>query len=187
MTATRELGGVQLPAPGTWTIDPGHAEVAFIGRHFGLTRIRGRFTGVAGEVVVADHLGDSAVSVDIDMRTVSSGDDARDEHLRSGDLFAVADHPTATFRSTGVDVTGRAARLRGDLTIRGVTRAVELDVEYLGHVADPWGDDRAVFSATTTIDRGEWGITWNALLETGGLVVSKQIRIEIDVELVRAR
>jgi polyisoprenoid-binding protein YceI len=186
MTATRLLAGVELPAPGTWTIDPGHAEVAFIGRHFGLTRIRGRFTGVAGEVVVAERIGDSAVSVDIDMGTVTSGDPARDEHLRSAELFAVADHPTATFRSRGVDVTGASGRLRGDLTMRGVSRPVELAVEYLGAVADPWGNDRAVFSASTTIDRGDWGITWNALLETGGLVVSKQIRIEIDVELVRA-
>ena len=186
MSATRTLAGVELPAPGVWEIDPGHAEVAFIGRHFMLTKVRGRFTGVSGAVTVAEEPTDSSLEVTIDMASVSSGDQARDDHLRSADLFDVEHNPTATFRSTAVtrstDTTGT---LSGDLTIKGVTRPVTLEVEYLGHARDPWGNDRAVFSAHTTIDREDWGLTWNMILETGGLLVSKEIRLEIEVEAIR--
>lgn len=185
-TPVRTIAGVELPAPGTWRIDPGHAEVGFVGRHFGLTRIRGRFTGVSGQVVVADDIARSTVEVDIDMATVASGDQARDDHLRSNDFFAVDDHPTARFRSTGLAVGGgTSGTLTGELTIKGVTRTVELAVEYLGHARDPWNNDRAVFSASAVVDREDWGLTWNMLLEAGGLLVSKEIRLEIEVELVR--
>ena len=185
LSPVRTVDGVELPAAGTWRIDPGHAEVGFVGRHFGLTRIRGRFTGVSGEVVVADDVAHSSVTVEIDMATVTSGDDTRDDHLRSADLFDVEAHPTATFRSTGLVVEGRSGRLAGEQTIKGVTRPVTLEVEHLGHARDPWGNDRVVFSASTTIDREDWGLTWNMVLEAGGLLVSKRIRIEIEVELVR--
>lgn len=184
-TPVRTVDGVELPAPGTWRIDPGHAEVAFVGRHFGLTKVRGRFTGVSGDVVVADDVARSSVTVEIDMTSVNSGDASRDEHLRSSDLFDVDAHPTATFRSTGLQSEGSSGRLAGELTIKGVTHPVTLDVDYLGHARDPWGNDRAVFSASATIDREDWGLTWNMLLETGGLLVSKRIRLEIEVELIR--
>jgi polyisoprenoid-binding protein YceI len=185
ITPTRTVAGTPLPAPGTWIIDPGHAEVAFVGRHFMLTKVRGRFTGVDGAVTVAEDPADSSIEVTIDMASVSSGDAARDEHLRSPDLFDVAAHPTATFRSTDVRWSGGSTgTIVGDLTIKGVSRPVELAVEYLGHVTDPWGNERAVFSATTTIDREDWGLTWNMVLEAGGIVVSKDIRIEIEVETV---
>jgi len=185
MTATRTLAGVNLPAAGLWNIDPSHAEVAFVGRHFGLTKVRGRFVGVAGSVVVADEPASSSVDVTIDMASVSSGDAGRDDHLRSADFFDVAEHPTATFRSTGVDVSGATATMRGDLTIKGISKEVELDVDYLGHAADPWGNERAVFSARGRINREDWGLTWNMLLEAGGLLVSKEITLEIEVELIR--
>ena len=185
MPATRTLAGVELPAPGVWKIDPGHAEVAFIGRHFMLTKVRGRFTGVTGAVTVGEDPADSSLDVVIDMASVVSGDQARDDHLRSADLFDVDTHPTATFRSTRVTRSGdTAGRIVGDLTIKSVTRPVTLDVEYLGHVHDPWENDRAVFSASTTINREDWGLTWNMVLEAGGLLVSKEIRIEIEVETV---
>jgi polyisoprenoid-binding protein YceI len=183
--AIRTVDGVELPAAGTWRIDPGHAEVGFVGRHFGLTKVRGRFTGVAGDVVVADDPADSSVTVEIDVASVHSGDATRDDHLRSADLFDVAAHPTATFRSTGLALTGTSGRLAGELTIKGVTRPVTLEVDYLGHARDPWDDDRAVFSASTTVNREDWGLTWNMLLEAGGLLVSKEIRLEIEVELIR--
>ena len=172
---------------GTWLVDPGHADVAFVGRHFGLTRVRGRFTGVDGTVHVADDVAQSAITVTIDMATVESGSGARDDHLRSSDLFDVATFPTATFRSTSVVVTspGRGY-IDGDLTFKGTTRAVRLDVELLGRVTDPWGGDRAVFTASTLINREDFGVTWNMPLAAGGLLVSKEIRIEIDVELVRS-
>jgi polyisoprenoid-binding protein YceI len=184
--ATRSVDGHDVPAAGTWRIDPGHAEVGFIGRHFGLTRIRGRFTGVTGDVTIGDDLAASLVEVVIDMASVSSGDQTRDDHLRSADLFDVESHPTATFRSTDVEVNGASGTLTGDLTIKDTTRPVALDVDYLGHAHDPWNNDRAVFSASCTINREDWGLTWNMVLEAGGLLVSKDVRLEIEVELIRA-
>lgn len=184
MSATRTVSGVELPTTGVWQIDPGHAEVGFVGRHFGLTKVRGRFTGVVGAVVITDDPAQSSVEVTIDMRTVSSGDNSRDEHLRSGDLFDVEHHPTAIYRSTAVTVNGTSGTVDGDLTIKGVTRPVRLQVDYLGHASDPWGNERAVFSATSRINREDWGLTWNMVLEAGGLLVSKEIDLEIEVELI---
>jgi polyisoprenoid-binding protein YceI len=185
MSATRTVNGIELPATGTWKIDPGHAEVGFIGRHFGLTKVRGRFTGVDGTVVVADDPAASSVAVTIDMRSVSSGDQSRDDHLRSADFFDVEHHPTATYRSTAVHIEGSHGSVDGALTIKGITRPVRLTLEYLGHASDPWGNERAVFSATSKINREDWGLTWNMLLEAGGLLVSKEITLEIEVELIR--
>lgn len=176
----------QLPASGTWTIDPGHAEVGFVGRHFGLTKVRGRFTEIEGTVTIREPLDMSEVHVVIDMASVSSGSQTRDDHLRSDDFFDVANHPQAVFRSTGVVTDGAEARMTGELTIKGVTRPLTLDAEYLGHATDPWGAERAVFSASGTINREDWGLTWNMALEAGGLLVSKEIRLEIEVELVRS-
>lgn len=185
MSATRTHAGVELPTTGTWAIDPGHADVAFIGRHFMLTKVRGRFTGVSGAVTVADDPSASSVEVTIDMASVSSGDQARDDHLRSGDFFDVAAHPTATYRSTAIDWSGSAGTVTGDLTIKGVTRLVTLSVEYVGHALDPWANERAVFSAHATINREDWGLTWNMALDTGGILVSKEIRLEIEAETIR--
>jgi polyisoprenoid-binding protein YceI len=184
--STAYVDETQLPATGAWTIDPGHAEVGFVGRHFGLTKVRGRFTEVEGTVTVREPLDLSEVHVVIDMASVSSGSQTRDDHLRSDDFFDVANHPQANFRSTGVVTTGAAARMTGELTIKGVTCPVTLDAEYLGHATDPWGAERAVFSASGTINREDWGLTWNMALDAGGLLVSKEIRLEIEVELVRA-
>ena len=181
----RTINGVELPASGTWTIDPGHAQVGFVGRHFGLTKVRGRFTGVEGALVMGDDIVESTVSVDIEMASVSTGDQTRDDHLRSSDLMDVAEYPGATFRSTDLSTDGAAATLTGNLTIKGVTRPITLDVEYLGCAKDPWDNERAVFSAAGKINREDWGLTWNMILETGGLLVSKEIRIEVEVELIR--
>lgn len=184
MIATRTIHGVELPAAGTWTIDPGHAEIGFVGRHFGLTKVRGRFTGVQGTIVLADDIASSTVEVVIDMASVSSGDQGRDDHLRSSDFFDVEHYPTATFRATDVEASGATGTIAGELTIKDVTRPITLEVDYLGHALDPWGGERTMFSAAATIDRERWGLTWNVLLEAGGLLVSKEIRLEIEVELL---
>jgi polyisoprenoid-binding protein YceI len=183
--AIRTVAGTEYPAPGRWTIDPGHAEVAFVGRHFGLTKVRGRFTGVSGHADIAEDITKSSLTVTIDTATLNSGDSTRDEHLRSEDLFHVEMHPNASFRSTDIAVDGATGTVTGDLAIKDVTRPVTLDVDYVGHAQDPWGNDRAVFSASTTISREDWGLTWNMLLEAGGVLVSKEIRLEIEVELIR--
>jgi polyisoprenoid-binding protein YceI len=182
--ATRLAGAAELPAPGHWQIDPGHTEVAFIGRHLMLTKIRGRFTGVAGTIVVTEDPAGTTAVVSIDMASVDSGSQARDDHLRSADLFDTARHPTATFTGHAADWHGTRGLLAGDLTIRGITRPVSLAAEYLGHVADPWGGHRAIFTAEGTLNREDWGLTWNMPLDNGGLLVSKEIRIEIEAEAV---
>ena len=182
--ATRQASGIELPAPGRWQIDPGHTELAFIGRHFMLTKVRGRFTGVTGAIEVAQDPGETTVEVTIDMASVESGNQARDDHLRSPDFFDTGQHPTATFIGRAVNWDGTQGQLDGELTIRGVTRPVTLAAEYLGYAADPWGGHRAVFTAGGTLNREDWGLTWNMPLDGGGLLVSKEIRIEIDLEAV---
>jgi polyisoprenoid-binding protein YceI len=182
---TRFVAGTQLPAAGRWTIDPGHAEVAFIGRHFMLTKVRGRFSKISGAFEIGDDPSESSVEVTIDMNSVESGSRDRDDHLRSSDFFDVANFPEATFRSTSLTWSGAEATIEGELTIVGITRPVSLDVVYVGSVGDPWGGQRAVFSASTEVNREDWGLTWNVALEAGGVLVSKKIRIEIELEAVR--
>lgn len=182
--ATRQIAGAELPASGQWQIDPGHTEVAFVGRHFMLTKVRGRFTGVSGTIVVAEDPGESTAEIIIDMASVESGSQARDDHLRSADFFDAAHHPSATFSGRATDWQGTRGLLTGELTIRGVTRPLTLQAEYLGHVADPWGGHRAIFTADGTLNREDWGLTWNMPLDNGGLLASKEIRIEIEAEAV---
>ena len=183
-SVTRLAGGVELPAPGRWQIDPDHAELAFIGRHFMLTKIRGRFAGISGAIEVAEKPGDSTAEVTIDMASVDSGSQVRDDHLRSPDFFDTARHPTASFSGRAVGWQGTRGLLEGELTIRGITRPVTLQAEYLGHAADPWGGHRAVFTAHGALNREDWELTWNLPLDGGGLLVSKEITIEIELEAV---
>jgi polyisoprenoid-binding protein YceI len=183
---TRTLDGHVLPAPGVWDIDPGHTDLAFVGRHFMVTKVRGRFTDVTGRVVIAPQMSDSSVEVTIGMASVESGSTDRDDHIRSADLFDVERYPTATFVSRRVEWSGTSGTVHGDLTIHGVTRRVPLIVSFEGHVPDPWGGHRAIFSARTAVNREEFGITWNMALEAGGLLVSKDVRIEIELETVLA-
>ncbi|MFD2470851.1 YceI family protein [Amycolatopsis silviterrae] len=184
--ATRVIAGVELPAAGTWKVDPGHAEVGFVGRHFMLTKVRGRFTGVDATLEIGERIEDTTVTAVIEMATVDSGDQTRDDHLRSGDFFDVESHPRATFASTSVTVTGSEAVMVGNLTIKDVSHPVSLAVEYLGHARDPWGSDRAMFSARGKINREDWGLVWNMVLETGGLLVSKEIELALEVEAIRS-
>jgi polyisoprenoid-binding protein YceI len=137
--------------------------------------------------VVAEEPGESTAEVTIDMASVDSGSQARDDHLRSADFFDADRHPTATFSGRAADWQGSRGLLTGELTIRGITRPVTLAAEYLGHVADPWGGQRAIFTAEGTLNREDWGLAWNMPLDGGGLLVSKEIRIEINAEAVLGR
>jgi polyisoprenoid-binding protein YceI len=172
-----------VPAAGTWKVDPGHAEVGFVGRHFMLTKVRGRFTGVDGTVSIGQRMQDTTVSVKIDMASVNSGDDTRDNHLRSADFFDAENHPAATFESTEVSWDGSTGSMTGTLTIKEVGKPVTLTVDYLGYAEDPWGNKKAVFSARGRINREDWGLSWNMPLAKGGLLVSKEIELELEVEL----
>jgi len=185
-TFIRDYQGVQVPEAGTYAIDKGHTTIEFVGRHLMITKVRGRFTGFDGQLVVGDSPEDSSVEVTIDTASVDTSDEKRDGHLRSGDFLDVENYPTMTFRSSRVELgRGGAAKVTGDLTIKDVTRPVTLDVEFDGAQADPWGGQRLGFSASAEIDREDWGLTWNVALETGGVLVGKKIRLEFNVEAVR--
>jgi polyisoprenoid-binding protein YceI len=183
---TRRIDDVELPAAGDWRVDPGHTAVEFVGRHFLLTRIRGRFTDVEGVVHIAEDPSESYVTVTARTASVESGSKVRDDHLRSPDWFDVDRFAELTFVSRpGFLVDGNRGVVTGDLTLVGVTRAIELHVEYVGFAEDPWGHEKAVFRAWAEVDRRDWGLGWNAVGPTGRLVVGDQVRIEIEAETIR--
>jgi polyisoprenoid-binding protein YceI len=171
--------------PGTWNLDPSHTTVGFVGRHLMITKVRGRFSAVAGSVTVAEDRLASKVEATIDMASVDTRDESRDTHLRGEDFFDVENHPTMTFSSTEVRQDGDDFQLVGDLTIKGVTKPVVLALEFDGVSGDPWGGTRAGFTAKGEINRKDWGLGWNVALETGGVLVSEKIKIELDVQVVQ--
>lgn len=183
--AGRTVDGAELPAPGTWTIDSTHSTVGFSVRHLMVAKVRGRFGDFAGTLAIDGSPEDSVAEVTIDMTSIDTRDAKRDAHLRSSDFFDVERNPQATFRSTGLVRTGPSTfDLAGDLTLAGMTRPVTLAVTYEGVTPDPWGGTRAAFSAEAEVDREDFGLTWNQALETGGVVVGKQVKIEIEIEAV---
>jgi polyisoprenoid-binding protein YceI len=186
-TLTRSHQGQEIPAPGTYTIDPSHSSVEFLGRHLGLSKVRGRFHQFEGRVEIAEVPEESSVEVEIDVSSVESADERRDEHLRSPDFFHVQEHPKMVFRSTVVKPADHGTwDVNGELTIRGVTRPVVLHAQFEGAENSPFGDQRIGFSGFTEVNREDWGLGWNVVLDSGGLLVGKKIKIELDVEAVRA-
>ena len=176
----------KAPSEGTWTVDAAHTNVGFVARHLMVTKVRGHFTDVDGEVRIGSTPEDSSVEVRIGTASIDSGQPDRDTHLRSPDFLDVEKYPYLTFKSTKVEVTGdNTLKLHGDLTLLGVTKPVVLDVEYEGLTQQAPFGSRAGFSATTEIDREDWGLTWNMALETGGFLVSKKVKIELDVQLAQ--
>lgn len=172
----------------TWTIDASHTLVEFAVKHMMIATVKGRFGEVSGTIVLDEaSLENSSVEVEIDAASIDTRNADRDAHLRSADFFDVENHPKLTFRSRRIEPQGGGVfRVVGDLTIRGTTREVVLEVEDQGRGKDPWGGERAAFSARTEIDRTDFGLTWNAALETGGVLVSDRVRISIEVEAVRS-
>lgn len=175
----------------TWTLDPAHTQVEFSAKHMMFTTVRGVFSGVSGTIVVDEENPDnSRVDVEIDASTIDTRVSDRDTHLRSGDFLDVENHPTITFRSTRVEGAhaepGDEFEVTGDLTIRGTTRPVTLKARFEGTGVDPWGGQRAGFSARTTIDRREWGLKWNQVLEAGGVLVGNDITIDLQAQAVPA-
>jgi polyisoprenoid-binding protein YceI len=184
---TRVVDGRQVPEAGTWAIDPSHASFGFVARHL-MAKTRGTFSGVGGVAAVAEVPEESTLEVAIDASSIDTKDDTRDAHMRSNDFFGVEDHPTISFRSTGVrpGAGENEWKVDGDLTIRGVTRPVTVDVEFLGGAIDPWGNQRIGFSGVVPeVNREDFGLTWNAALETGGFLLANNVRLEIEAELVK--
>ena len=182
MTAT-----ATSPSTATWTVDASHTEVGFAVRHLMISTVRGRFGAVTGTVVYNEaDPSKSTVDVSVDITSIDTRTEARDNHLRSADFFDVENHPTMHFVGKRIngDINGEF-ELVGDLTIRGVTRELTLDVSSEGRVRDPWGNDRVGYSAKGKIKRSDFGLVWNQALEAGGVAVGDEVKLSIDVELVQ--
>ncbi|MGP9539516.1 YceI family protein [Brachybacterium sp. AOP43-C2-M15] len=164
--------------PGTWTLDPAHTSTAFTVRHAGISKARGQFTDVEGSLVVGEGGENLSFTATLKTASVTTSNQDRDNHLRSGDFFDAESHPEITFVST--EVSGDT--LTGDLTIRDTTRQVSLDFSYEGAATDPFGTYRAGFTGETTISRKDFGLTWNAALEAGGVLVADDVKILIEAE-----
>jgi polyisoprenoid-binding protein YceI len=171
----------------TWKIDPTHSLVEFSAKHMMFTTVKGRFADIEGNVLVnGDVPGTSKVDVTMKAASIDTRTEQRDAHLRSPDFLDVEQYPTVEFRSTKIEGTKDQFTMTGDLTIRGTTKPVTLDVTFEGAGKDPWGGDRMGFAASGKIDRREFGLTWNQALETGGILVSNDIRINIEAQLSKA-
>lgn len=171
----------------TWQIDPAHSHIAFAARHMMISKVRGRFENFSGNINFDENNPTaSTVKVEIDAASINTRVEDRDNHLRSADFLDVENHPTLTFVSKRVEVAGdNSGKLIGDLTIRDVANEVVLDVTYAGQAKSPWGMTSAGFSASTKINRKDWGLEWNTPLETGGVLVGDIITIDIELEMVK--
>lgn len=175
------------PATTTWTIDASHSEVGFAVKHLMISTVRGRFAGVTGTVTFADgDFSQAAAEVTIDAASIDTREEKRDAHLRSADFFDVEKFQALTFKSRRVQaLSGDTFQLVGDLTIKNISKEVVLDVEFVGAQKDPWGNQKSGFTATTKISRTAFDLTWNAALETGGVLVGDDIKISLDIQLLK--
>ena len=184
-TSPTATGPTAIPGykAGTWTIDAVHSEVGFTVRHMMVSKVRGRFGSFSGQFVTGEDVLASSVTAEIDMASIDTNNGQRDDHIRSADFFEVEAHPTMTYRSTGIREDGDGGYLvSGDLTLKGVTRPVELQLEIGGFGPDAYGGYRAGFSAQATINRKDFGVSFNAALETGGAVVGDKVTIHLEIE-----
>ena len=177
------------PATGaktTWKLDPSHTAVEFSAKHLMITTVKGRITDVEGTIIIDEkNPMNSLVEATLKATSLDTRTDQRDQHLRSADFLDVEKYPEIKFRSTRIEGSKQEFKLIGDLTIRDVTREITLDVQFEGETKDPWGGERAGFSARGKIDRRDFGLTWNQALETGGLVVGNEIKLNIEVEAIK--
>lgn len=170
--------------PGTWTIDPSHSDVAFTVRHLMVSKVRGQFTHFEGALQITEDVLDSSVTAAIEMASIDTHDEGRDAHLRSNDFFDAETYPTMTYRSTGIRAAGDGYVVDGELTLKGVTRPVELALELNGVGTDPWGGTRAGFSAGTAINRRDFGVDITLPLDGGGVVVGDKVQITLEIEAI---
>lgn len=184
--ASRDYNGVQIPVAGTYRLDPDHKRVGFVARHLMVSKVRGEFDDVTATITVAENPLESSVTATIQAASISTGQEERDAHLKGGDFLETEKYPTLEYRSTGVkSFNGNEFTVTGELTIKDVTRPVDLKVELEGVTRSPFGKDVFGFSATAEIDREDFGLTWNMALETGGVIVSRNVKIEIEGEAFR--
>ena len=176
---------IDLPV-GTWALDKAHSAIGFVARHMMVTKVRGSFHAYDGRIEVTENPDDSVVDIEIEASSVSTGSPDRDGHLISPDFFDVVNYPTLRFVSTDIGRRNGHWEIVGDLTIKGVTNPVILEVAFHGTETNPWGKTIAAFTATAEVDREAWGLTWNVALDSGGLLVSKKIKLEIEAQLIKA-
>ena len=184
MTTSIEARAIPGYVAGTWEIDPIHSEVGFTARHMMVSKVRGRFTTFSGEIVLGESPEQSSVTATIDLTSINTGNEQRDQHIRSADFFEVDKYTTMTYRSTGVRAEGDHYIVDGELTLKDVTQEVPLTLELNGFGPDPYGGTRAGFTATTEINRRDFGVNFSAPMETGGVVVSDKIAIQLEIEAV---
>jgi polyisoprenoid-binding protein YceI len=172
---------------GTYAIDPAHSRIGFVARHAMVTKVRGSFNAFEGSGYIdAENPTNSHMQLTIQAASIDTRNADRDGHLRSNDFFDMETYPEITFASTAVEqVDAENFRVTGDLTIKGVTRPVTVDVEYTGTAVDPFGNQRIGFEGTTTVNRKDWGVNWNAALEAGGVLVSEKVTLEFEVSAIR--
>ncbi|MGH3898201.1 MAG: YceI family protein [Pseudonocardiaceae bacterium] len=170
--------------PGIWDIDTTHSNISFSVRHMMISKVRGRFNSVSGRLITGPDLLDSSVTVDIDVNSFDTGNAQRDEHIRSADFLHAAQHPTMTYRSTGVRRDGDDITVDGELTVHGITHQVPLALEVTGFGPDPYGGTRVGFSATTKINRKDFGIDTDLPLDGGGVVIGDTVQISLDIQAV---
>ena len=169
-----------------WKIDPSHSVIEFAVKHMMFATVKGRFARFEGEIVTGEDPTEGAVNIVIDADSIDTRDEKRDEHLRSNDFFGAGEHPRLVFKSSRVEhIPGPTFRVYGDLTMKGVTRPVVLDATFNGSGVNPWGQTVAAYSATTEIDREDWGMNFNAALETGGVLVGTKVKVSLDLEVVK--
>jgi len=186
VASTREYEGLQIPVAGTYKLDAAHKRVGFVVRHLMVSKVRGDFAQAEATITIAEDPLQSSVVATITTASVQTGNVDRDNHLRTGDFFEAEKYPHLTFRSTGIKShAGAEFVLDGELTIKDVTKPVELVVEFEGATTSPYGQAIFGFSASTEIDREDWGLTYNMALESGGVMIGKKVKIEIEGEAIR--
>jgi len=186
VTAATTETGIPGYEAATWTIDPVHSEVGFSVRHMMVSKVRGRFTRFNGQLVTAEDPTQSSVTAEIDLSSINTGQEQRDEHIKSADFFEVETYPTMTYRSIGIKVEDGEYVLEGDLTLKGVTRAVPLKLELQGFGPDAYGGYRAGFTATGELNRRDFNVNFNAPMANGGVVVADKIQLHFEIEAVKA-
>ena len=176
------MASIKDLTPGTWNIDPTHSEISFVARHLMVTKVRGKFTEYTATTEVAEPVENSTVEFTVQTASFDTGNAERDGHVKSGDFFDVEKYPTMTFKATTITDD----EITGDLTIKGVTKPATFSYDFNGVATDPWGGTRAGFEASGEINRTDFGMTFNAALESGGVMISEKIKINLDLEFVKA-
>ena len=185
MSIAYDIDAIPVPT-GTWVVDPAHSTVEFQVRHMGIATVKGQFTEFAGSAHVdTANPANSKVEVSIVANSINTGQQQRDDHLRSGDFFESEQYPDITFTSTDVTRDGDEWTITGDLTIKGVSRSISVPFEFAGSAQDPFGNTRIGVEGAAPLNRKDWGLTWNAALETGGVLVSEKIKLEFDVSAIK--